>query len=340
MKKIYLIILLAFVAVTTTEAQQRMQYSQYLLNGFLINPAVGGAERYLDVKAGFSQQWAGFEGAPRGMYLSLNKGLFPPASSGRRVTSLPVRTRMEQKPTEMLVPGIGGTTSNFHMGLGATLFSERTGPISYNGLSGAFSGHIRMTRELKLSIGASVEILNYRLDPMAISFLEQNDVVIATNTTNLFLPSVNAGFALYSKSFFVAGATRQLLQNRIQINPQNPIISGLETHYMAQAGYRIHVRDDISLLPSVIVRYINPAPLSWELSLRADLKDLVFLGASYRHQDAIVGLLGVNLNHRVGLQYSYDFTTSNLSNVSSGTHSLVLALRLANPNGERKQYFW
>jgi type IX secretion system PorP/SprF family membrane protein len=340
MKKTTLIILLVIASVAATKAQQRMQYSQYLLNGFLLNPAVGGAERYIDIKAGFSQQWVGFEGAPRGLYLSMNKGIFPPSSSGRRVTSLPSRTRMEQKPTEMLVPGIGGTTSNFHMGLGATLFSERTGPISYNGLSGAFSGHIRLAKELKLSVGASVEILNYRLDPTAISFLEQNDVVIASNTTNLFLPSFNAGFALYSRSFFVAGATRQLLQNRIQLNPQNPIISGLETHYMIQAGYRIRIQDDFSLLPSLILRYINPAPPSWELSLRADIKDLVFLGASYRHQDAIVGLFGINLNHRVGLQYSYDFTTSDLSNVSSGTHSLVLALRLANPNGERKQYFW
>jgi type IX secretion system PorP/SprF family membrane protein len=240
----------------------------------------------------------------------------------------------------MLVPGIGGTTRNFHLGLGGAIFSERTGPISYNGVSGAFSGHLRLTGELKLSIGASVELLNYRLDPGAISFLEQNDVVIASNTTNLFLPGLNAGFALYSKSFFIAGATRQLLQNRIQINPQNPVISGLEIHYVAQAGYRIRIQDDISLLPSVIVRYINPAPPSLELSLRAYLKDFVFLGASYRHQDAVIGMLGINLNHRVGLQYSYDFTTSNLRSVSAGTHSLVLALRLASPGEENRQYFW
>ncbi|MEM0998217.1 MAG: type IX secretion system membrane protein PorP/SprF [Bacteroidota bacterium] len=340
MKKILLFILLMAAAVTGIRAQQRIQYSQYLLNSFLVNPAVGGAERYLDVKAGWSQQWVGFEGAPRGLYLSLNKGIYPPASSGTKVTSLPVRGRVAVDPTQEKIEQIGGDNRNFHLGLGGTLFSETAGPISYNGISGAFSGHLRLTRELRLSIGASMEILNYRLDPTSITFLEANDVVIPENTTNLFLPSVNAGFALYTRSVFLAGATRQLLQNRVQINPQNPVISGLEVHYLLQGGFRVRVGQGVSFVPSLILRYIAPAPVSWEVSLRSDIRDLLSFGLSYRHQDALIGIIGVNLNHRVALQYSYDYTTSALSNVSSGTHSLVLALRLANPTGAPRTYFW
>ena len=48
-------------------AQQRMQYSQYLWNGYLMNPAFAGIEDYIDLRSGYSHQWAGFEGAPKGI---------------------------------------------------------------------------------------------------------------------------------------------------------------------------------------------------------------------------------------------------------------------------------
>ncbi|HHG85966.1 MAG TPA: type IX secretion system membrane protein PorP/SprF, partial [Bacteroidetes bacterium] len=225
-------------------------------------------------------------------------------------------------------------------GLGATIFSEKTGPISYNGLSAAFAGHIHLNQAWRLSIGASLEILNYRLDPSAITFLEANDVAISSTSTSLILPSMNAGFALYTKGFFLAGATRQLLQNRIQINSQNPYVSGLEVHYLIQSGFRVELSEDFQFTPSLALRFRSPAAPSWELSLRARIKDFFYIGASYRHQDAITGLMGLNINHMLSLYYAYDFTTSTLRKNSAGTHSLVLNLRIEHAASSIRQYFW
>ncbi|MEM7040802.1 MAG: PorP/SprF family type IX secretion system membrane protein, partial [Bacteroidota bacterium] len=229
---------------------------------------------------------------------------------------------------------------NFHIGLGGTIFSEQTGPISYNGVSGSFSGHIRIKDELKLSIGAALELLNYRLDPTTVQLLDDNDIAVNMSRASFVLPSINAGIALYSRSFFISAASRQLLQNRVQLNDQNPFVSGLEIHYIATAGYRVRLSEDVSLLPSATLRFISPAPSSFDLSLQADFKDLFFLGASYRHNDAVVGMLGFNLNHILRLNYSYDYTISNLSNYSSGTHGIVLALRLGYEKSGGRRYFW
>jgi hypothetical protein len=50
--------------------QQRPQYTQHMINPFLVNPAVSGTEDYTDIRAGYRKQWVGFDGSPRTMYLS------------------------------------------------------------------------------------------------------------------------------------------------------------------------------------------------------------------------------------------------------------------------------
>lgn len=343
-RHIILLTLTLALTLPVLHAQQRLQHSQYLLNGFVTNPAIGGAENYLDLRTGFSQQWAGFEGAPRSLYFSANKALIPSEKTEKqqRITSLPIRGRGRANPTSELetVTVQRAGDPNFHMGVGGVLFSERSGPISYSGVSGAFAAHLRLKDELKLSVGAALELMNFRLDPSGIQLTDANDIAISQSTTSLMLPSFNAGFALYSRTFFITASSRQLLQNRIQLNPQNPVISGLEVHYIAQAGYRFKASENLNLVPSVALRYIQPAPPSFDLSLRADYKNLLFVGASYRHEDAVVAMLGINLAKKLQLNYAYDFTTSNLRNYSSGTHSIVLALRLTNAGTGGRRYFW
>jgi type IX secretion system PorP/SprF family membrane protein len=331
-------------------AQQRMQYSQYLLNAFLINPAVAGAERFGEFRSGYSHQWAGFKGAPRGAYLSYKQGLFPKVQECTTiddrevVTSLPTSGRERLAPTTTFVPPDSGRTGfvddAFHLGVGGTVFSEVTGPLSISGAGGAVSGHIRVARETRLSIGVGLEMLNYRLDARRLDLINDNDIAVGTNVTNLLLPSLNAGFTLYNRNFFLAGATRQLLQNRIQLNPLNPVISDLELHYVLQAGFRFHVSEDLSFTPSVIFRYVDPAPPSFDLTLQANYRDLLRAGLSYRHKDALVAMLGIQLNNGVLVQYAYDYTTSNLRRFSSGTHSIVLGLRVGSYKKQKPEYFW
>jgi hypothetical protein len=152
----------------SAQAQQRMRYTQYLLNTFLTNPGVTGVEPYADIRAGFAQQWVGFKGAPRSIYVTANKGLFSRDVQGEDVilNSLPAHGRAKVGPTSMVLPGQtqvgGGEGPNFHMGVGMQLFSESAGPIAYNGLTGSFAAHLRLVGKLRMGLGASMEMLNYR----------------------------------------------------------------------------------------------------------------------------------------------------------------------------------
>jgi type IX secretion system PorP/SprF family membrane protein len=327
------------------QAQQRMRYSQYLLNTYLTNPAVTGVEPYWDLRAGVSQQWVGIPGAPRSIYVTGHRGLYGRNIVGEefRLNSLPAHGRGKALPTRSSIGRTvtpGGPGPNFHMGVGGQIFSESTGPISYTGVTGSFAAHLKLVGKLRMGIGASMEMLNYRLNPSSIEMLNANDITLTQNRVSLLLPTLNAGIVFYSPRFFVTVASRQLLRTRITVNPANPTISGLETHYFAQAGLKLKISDNLGLTPSMALRMISPAPPSLDLSLQGAYKDQFFLGFSYRHLDALAFLAGFRFNQNFRLDYAYDYTTSSLSRFTSGSHSLVLSFCPGYAKSGGRRFFW
>lgn len=333
---------LFLLAVPRLQAQQRMQYSQYMNNGFLVNPALAGVENYTDLKLGYVHQWAGFPGAPRGLFATVNKGFVPKVQgeSVDEVTSLPAPGRGRIRPTTRKVDGGVVESSRMRIGLGGSIYSEQTGPISYNGVNAAFASNLQLKDELRLALGVNLDLMQYRLNTDEVIMWDQNDPTVINARRSLLLPGVNIGGALYSKSFFIAASSRQLLRNRITIGPDNPFVSRLFTHYQIQAGYRFRVNEDLRLTPTGIIRHVSPAPLSWEIGVRGDYKDLFYFGISHRYGDAIIGLLGFNLNHTVILTYSYDYTVSTLNNFSRGSHGITLGFRIPKKADRERRYFW
>ena len=75
MKKLLLLALAGAGLSLQASAQQRPQYSQYMMNNYLLNPAVTGVEDFLDFKAGMRRQWVGLEGAPITYYASAHAAI-------------------------------------------------------------------------------------------------------------------------------------------------------------------------------------------------------------------------------------------------------------------------
>lgn len=71
MKKTIIICFIGLLPFLGT-AQQRPYYTQYILNNFLINPALAGIENYWDVKTSHRIQWQGIQDAPVTTYLTFH----------------------------------------------------------------------------------------------------------------------------------------------------------------------------------------------------------------------------------------------------------------------------
>src|SRR5690349_17519334 len=72
MKRIFCLVVTVIV-LKAAHAQQRPQYTQYILNNYILNPALTGIENYTDLKLSMRDQWVGLNGAPKTMYLSVHK---------------------------------------------------------------------------------------------------------------------------------------------------------------------------------------------------------------------------------------------------------------------------
>jgi type IX secretion system PorP/SprF family membrane protein len=109
-------------------------------------------------------------------------------------------------------------------------------------------------------------------------------------------------------------------------------------HTFLTAGYKIWISDDVNLLPSVMIRYVQPLPVGFDVNAKIQYQDLLWLGFSYRYQQGFAGMLGVNISSTVNFGYSYDYTTTQLNTVSSGTHEIVIGFlwRKNKNNANRK----
>jgi hypothetical protein len=64
LKKLLYIIIFLGGFLAEASSQQVPLYSQYMLNGFLLNPAVAGSEGYTAVNLTAREQWIGMKHAP------------------------------------------------------------------------------------------------------------------------------------------------------------------------------------------------------------------------------------------------------------------------------------
>lgn len=98
------------------------------------------------------------------------------------------------------------------------------------------------------------------------------------------------------------------------------------------AGINIDASDVITIQPTVLVQAIEASPLQFDINTRFIYDNKYWIGASYRHQDAIVAMFGLNYSG-VEFGYSYDMTISNIKSYSNGSHEIHLTYRIAPKNG-------
>ncbi|WP_276498211.1 type IX secretion system membrane protein PorP/SprF [Pontibacter litorisediminis] len=313
--KNYILIFCFLLVGSVAVAQQKALYSQYMTNYYLLNPAVAGVEKDWNIKAGYRNQWTGFEGAPQTYYLSAETALFK-RTIGRR-KSMP-----------------------YH-GAGGYIYTDKTGPVSQTGLLLSYAYHVPLNRSLYLSSGVFAGVQQYKFDENKIHLADgsnERDPVTQQGSINAFMPDLSVGTYLHSEEFFVGASLFQVLGNRITKNRGIEDPARLSRHLFVSGGYNFDVNRNITVTPSVLLKYVNPAPIQADFNVRGEYHftkrrktvydDMVWAGISYRTQDAIVGLVGVQFKEQYRLSYTYDITVSPMRHHSAGSHEIVLGFRM------------
>ena len=334
MRNVFIIILV--FTILKTNAQQKPYYTQYILNNYILNPALSGIENYTDVKLSYRKQWAGIDGAPETIYFSAHA---PIGKKDYRTTA-----------TSFEVPGENPrgkpywedyTAPEPHHGVGIIVMNDKAGYISRLSAYATYAYHRGLSARTTLSAGFLAGVTNVSLDRSKIVFgtLDPNDPAIGYDNGELkkTRPEVGAGLWLYSANYFAGISVLNIVPGKVKFSSGN-YGTYFEPQFLASAGYRFFVSDDVSVLPSLMLQYVSPFPTQVHANVKLQYQDKLWVGGSYRFSDQVGGyaaMAGINISNTFNVGYAYDAsTTSRLRNYSRNTHEIILGFLLNNKYGD------
>lgn len=291
MKKLSLFVL--FIGVVTAElafAQQDPQYTQYMYNMNVVNPAYAGSKEGLSITALYRNQWSGLDGAPDTFTFSAHSPL------GDKV------------------------------GLGLSAVRDELGPVAETNVYADFSYTLDVGSSTKLALGVKAGATFHDVGLTELELQDPNDPFFSQNINNTY-PNVGAGAFLYGEKFYVGLSVPNLL-NSVHLD-ENGLKYGSETqHYFATAGYVFDVSENVKLKPSAMVKSAFDAPLSFDANMNALFYQRFEIGASYRLDDSFSGLVGFQVTENIRIGYAYDYITSDLDGVANASHEVIVTFDL------------
>jgi type IX secretion system PorP/SprF family membrane protein len=318
-------------------AQAKPAYTQYVLNNYILNPAVSGIENYTDVKLSYRKQWAGINGAPVTSYISMHG---PIGKSDYRTTATSFEVPGENPRGRSYAEEY--TAPNAHKGWGFTALNDRAGYINRWSVQGSFAYHRPLGLRTTLSLGFSAGITSVNLDRSKIVWasLDPNDPAIGLNNGQLqrLTPEIGAGLWLYGPNYFVGASVLNIVPNKARFTQSDKYGTYYTPNYFLTAGYRFFLNDDISMLPSAMLQYWQPQLMGVHGNVKLQYRDNFWVGGSYRHSDLVAGysaMAGMFVSNTFNISYAYEnATTSRLRTYTRNTHEIMLGFVLGNRYGD------
>jgi type IX secretion system PorP/SprF family membrane protein len=292
MKKIILIFTAIALCLSNASAQQDPMVSQYMFNGLYLNPAYAGSHDYWSSTLSYRNQWVGLEGAP-----------------------------------ETAIAAVDGRIADKNMGLGLILLHDKIGVTRQNTAIINYSYQIKTGAKSKLALGINAGVSQFSAKLTDLTVWDQ-DNVFQNDLTSQLLPRFGVGVYHYGKNHYVGLSIPTLFayQKDMNFNFDLSRSSFLRRHYLLTAGYVFETSKDIKIKPSILLKYVQNAPLQADLNLSAVYKDMYWIGVSYRTYDALAIILEYQTNSYFRIGYAYDVTLSKLRNYSSGSHEIMIGI--------------
>src|SRR5215207_10039025 len=147
MKKTTFIALLSLV-ILNASSQVRSHYTQYVLNQYIVNPAIAGIENYVDVKISARDQWVGLAGMPKTSYLTAHA----PLGKKDYRTSATSYSMPGQNPRGQYY-WENYTAAEPHHGIGLTVLNYKSGSFNRFTAAATYAYHIGLNATTNLSAG-------------------------------------------------------------------------------------------------------------------------------------------------------------------------------------------
>lgn len=296
MKKTVYISIFLFCVQFGLRAQQDPQYTQYMYNMSVVNPAYTTNDLgRLNFGTLYRSQWVSAVGGP---------------STLTFFAHIPISEKIET--------GLSLITDNIG-----------DGAVKENNLYVDFAYILKLDDVSNLSLGLKAGITNFETDFTGFRLPELQDDPVFNENLNTSFPNIGIG-AFYNRQNFYAGLSIPNLLSSKYLDNQNGVtgLGSEEMHVFATAGYVFELSDNFKLKPSVMSKIVKGSPLTVDGSLNVLVNNRFEIGASYRLEDSVSAMFNMTVLPSLRIGYAYDYTLSNLSDFSAGSHEIFLLFDL------------
>lgn len=279
-------------------SQQIPQYTQWSWHQFAGNAAHAGIKKCVDIHTLYRTQWVGFEGAPRGGFLTVS---VPLSSKRRKYLSA-------------------------RHGMGLKFENDGIGQFNINRINLAYAGHFNFNKNDRLSLGLYAGAVQTGYDPTQATTASPDPAV--SNESSFVAPDASFGAWFNSLNYYVGLSLNNLIPARW---PSVGTSSRYRFHASFQGGYRLALNEKVSLLPAAKMRIPPRGPLSIDLQLHMDYRNVLGFGLGFRNTDAVMAYLQLKIKEQFSIGYSFDYTISEIQAAGQNTHEISLRFTTCKP---------
>lgn len=310
MKKVISFLFLIFICKLAAVGQQDPQYTNNMFYKLGVNPGYAGSEDAINGLILNRYQWEGFKGAPKTLVFSLDAAidLFG-SSSGVGLNVVSDQLGFEKNTQVNVNYAYKTPVSIGNLGIGVSL--------------GA----------VNKSINGEWEIPE---DNFGIYTPPGSDPGIPQGEVSQLAFDVGLGLYLSTNRYYFGASVTHL--NQAEIKFDENVTTYLVRHYYLSGGYNIKLSDPLfELRPSVLLK---SDIASWQLDLNMNIviDERFWGGISYRFQDAVAILVGMEMENGLRFGYSFDVVTSSIRHYGFGSHELFVSYSLDLEKNRNQKY--
>jgi len=268
-------------------AQQDPQYTQYMYNMNIINPAYTGSTEGLSVGALYRSQWVGLDGGPETFTFNIHSPV------GKQV------------------------------GLGLSVISDQIGPVKETNAYVDFSYTIPVGTVTKLAFGLKGGFTFHDIGLISLDLIDDFDPNFQSNI-NEMTPNIGAGVYFYKPNKYYISVSVPNILNGVHLDTQGRKIGSESEHFFAAAGYVLNLSENFKLKPHALLKYAIDAPISYDINANVFMYNMVEVGLGYRLQDSFSGMINFQVSNNMRIGYAYDAIRSDLDIVTNSSHEIFI----------------
>lgn len=310
MKKIFSFLFLIIIANLAALGQQDPQYTNNMFYKLGVNPGYAGADGSISGLILNRYQWEGFIGAPKTLVFSVDAAIDAFGAPG----------------------GIGVNVVSDQLGF------EKNTQVNVNY---AYKKSLSIGN---LGIGVSLGLFNKSIngewkvpeDDLDIFTQPSSDPAIPQGEVSQMAFDAGLGLYLSTNKYYLGASVTHV--NQASIKFSDLASTYFVRHYYLTGGYNIKLADPLfELRPSFLLK---SDLASWQLDLNANIvfDERFWGGITYRYQDAVALLMGIELINGLRFGYSFDLVTSAISRYGFGSHEIFLSYSIDLERNRNQKY--